>query len=538
MASGYLTRRGMVGLVGSLTAQAGWPNDLGQRAGPKIERTTAELAAGVTPTHFEYPELDARRYGVDLTGSTDSQPAIVSMLSVAENHDNAFIRLPPGSMIRCDDGLAIDTNRIGIDWQGSTIDFTRMKRGHAITFKQSEADMNQRPLLNGAHPIMNGRLAGPGAAAGVGGVLMGDTRGNLSGVKFRNMGFENFSTDVILDAGTFCATFDSCAFTQTSGASVPAYSITITKDNNGERNVFNDCFWFNRAFQVNALSPNSDTYFTNCSFDTFVTAFNVSAGMVFVDQSHIEGTLDLAPWGIVEGGAMLFIANTTIITQVDKVAFDMFISAAGNTNGGVFLDRIFLALGGHKMTRYLIGGAGNARVNNIVQPNYSARPVIGAMLNILAYGDFEDDAYANDWIFSGSILPSRTRTEAHGGSWSLQISGNASTAANPSSAIARRACGMGQYLQGEMWLRISAITGTGASFDYSVVYLDASNTQIGNSASVTSEKTDLTTWTRKTISSVSPAPAGTVSAALILSIIGTASGGPTAFVDDIVLNVF
>lgn len=97
---------------------------------------------------------------------------------------------------------------------------------------------------------------------------------------------------------------------------------------------------------------------------------------------------------------------------------------------------------------------------------------------------------------------------------------------------------MGQYLQGEMWLRISAITGTGASFDYSVVYLDASNTQIGNSASVTSEKTDLTTWTRKTISSVSPAPAGTVSAALILSIIGTASGGPTAFVDDIVLNVF
>jgi hypothetical protein len=538
MASFNLTRRGMVGLVGTLSSRAAWPLDQGQKPSRDGQRTAAELAAAVTPTRFEYPELDPRRYGVDPTGMIDSQPAIAAMLSVAERYESAFIRFPPGSMIRCDSGLTIDTNKTGIDWQGSLVSFARMTSGHAITFKQTESDVNQRPLRNGAHPIMNGRFAGPGASVGVGCVLMSDAGGNLSGVKFRNVGFENFATDVILDAGTFCASFESCSFTQTSGARTSAYSVTVTKNNNGERNIFTDCFWFNRDFQVDALSPNSDTFFTNCSFDSFRTAFNVAAGMVFLDQCHIEGTSDIATWGIVERGAMLFVANTTIISQVDKTAFDIFTSAAGNTNGGVFLDRIFLALGGHAMTTRLIGGTGNARVSNIVQPNYSTRPVIGEMLSLLAYGDFEREAYANDWLFGGSVPPARTGAQAHSGSWSLQISGGAGSDANPSSATARRACGPGQYLQGEMWLRIPSISGTGASFSYSVLYLDASNNQIGSSGSVTTVTTNVASWTRKAIASVSPAPAGTVSAALVLKMTGAASGTPAAFIDDIVVNIF
>jgi hypothetical protein len=538
MAPSRITRRGMVGLVGGLSVQSAWAPVAAQKTDSDKDRTPAELAAAVTPVSFEYSELDPRRYGVDLTGSTDSHLAINSVLSIAEKYESAFVRFPANSMLRCDYGLTIDTNRVGIDWQGSTVNFTRMKSGHAIQFKQSELDVNRRPLRNITHPIMNGRFVGPGAHSDVGGALLSDSGGNLSGVKFRNIAFENFATDVILDKGAFCASFESCAFTQTAGMPASVYSVVVESRNNGERNAFVDCIWYNKAFHIAALSGNSDTYFSNCSFDTFITAFNVKGGLVFLDDCHIEGTGDTAAWGTVAPGAMLLVANTTIISQVDKTAFDIFVSAPGNTNGGVFLDRIFLELGSHVMTTRLIGGSGNARANNIVQPAHSARPVIGGMLNLLAYGGFEEAVYANDWSFSGAQLPSRTKSDAHSGSWSLQIPGSAATASNPSSASAKRACAPGQYLQGEMWLRIPAITGTGATFKYSVLYLDASDNHIGGSGNSVSVTANISSWSRMVLAAESPAPAGTVNAVVVLTMAGATSGAPKAFVDDVVVNIF
>jgi hypothetical protein len=46
-------------------------------------RTTAEIAAGVTPINFEFPELDVLRYGADNTGHTSCDKAISDALSVA-----------------------------------------------------------------------------------------------------------------------------------------------------------------------------------------------------------------------------------------------------------------------------------------------------------------------------------------------------------------------------------------------------------------------------------------------------------------------
>jgi len=473
-----------------------------------------------------------------MTGLSDSQPAIMAMLSVAEQYGTAIIQFPHNSTLRCDGGLLINTNKIGIDWRGSTVDFSHMREGYAIRFKQDEADVNKRPLRNAAHPIMNARLVGPGPDSNVGGMLMKDAGANLSGLKMRNLAFENFSTDVVLDVGTFCASFESCSFTQTSGPSGAGYSITIANGNNGERNSFTDCFWFNRPLQINALSSNSDTYFSNCSFDTFTTAFNVVAGMVFLNNCHIEGTADSAVWGFTGPGATLFVANTTIISQADKTAFDIFFSVPGNPNGGVFLDKVFFELGEHRMLTRLIGGDGNARATHIVQPTNTARPVIGGMLNLLAYGGFEHERYANDWQFSGSILPSRVNSPVRNGAWSLQLRGNAATAASPSSASAIRACSPGQYMQGEMWLLIPSIRETGASFYYAVLYLDAAKEPIGNSGNAVSVSTDLKSWTHTVLAADHPAPAGTVWAELVLTMNSPAKGESIAYVDDVILNVF
>jgi len=110
----------MVGLVGSLSTQAAWSLDAEKQTSRGKDRTAAELAAGVAPVNFDYPELDPRRYGIDTSGATDSQAGIAALLSVAEKYDSAFIRFPQNSALRCDSGLTIDTNKVGIDWQGDS----------------------------------------------------------------------------------------------------------------------------------------------------------------------------------------------------------------------------------------------------------------------------------------------------------------------------------------------------------------------------------------------------------------------------------
>ena len=49
---------------------------------------------------------------------------------------------------------------------------------------------------------------------------------------------------------------------------------------------------------------------------------------------------------------------------------------------------------------------------------------------------------------------------------------------------------------------------------------------------------NVSSWTRTVLAAVNPAPAGTVSAILVLAMSGVSRGAPTAFVDDVVLNVF
>ena len=60
-------------------------------------RTPAEIAAGVTPTNYAYPELTPKRYGAAGDGAADDSSAFSSMLSVAGAGSNATIRLDKGA---------------------------------------------------------------------------------------------------------------------------------------------------------------------------------------------------------------------------------------------------------------------------------------------------------------------------------------------------------------------------------------------------------------------------------------------------------
>lgn len=59
-----------------------------------LQQTSAEIAAGVTPTNYAYPTGDPRRYGVDTTGQVDCTTAINNALKCY-----ASVILPPGTYL-------------------------------------------------------------------------------------------------------------------------------------------------------------------------------------------------------------------------------------------------------------------------------------------------------------------------------------------------------------------------------------------------------------------------------------------------------
>lgn len=72
-------------LASSATSALGLRSVQAQTCGaPCYSQTSAEAAAGVTPTNTNYSPGDIRRYGADPTGSTDSTPSIQNALNVAQ----------------------------------------------------------------------------------------------------------------------------------------------------------------------------------------------------------------------------------------------------------------------------------------------------------------------------------------------------------------------------------------------------------------------------------------------------------------------
>ena len=179
------------------------------------------------------------------------------------------------------------------------------------------------------------------------------------------------------------------------------------------------------------------------------------------------------------------------------------------------------------------GSTGNCRVDNLIQSNGSAHPVIASPLNLLAYGGFESANYTAEWTLAGATPAVRSNAQAHSGTWSLSLPG---AIGNSPSAFTTVPCRPGQYCQGEFWYLSATITGTSATFYAEVDYLD----KAGNSLSTNvllAITANVAAWTRLGFKVATPAPAGTVSAKLYFSVFGIAAGNATSYVDDIVVNV-
>jgi hypothetical protein len=519
-------------------------------AEPGHSQTAAELSAGVEPVNHAYPELDLRRYGFLGTGASTSKidtMAFNAAINVAQHYQNksdvivggSRIILPSGADFYPSDGLAWDFNRVSVDLNGGVLNFSNLKTGNAIiplnSFKGDNLP-NLRPLINVCHPLMNGYLIGPGVAAThVCCLHIADAVDkSISSLKFRNLGIRDFATDIFLGDGAFCTLFESCNFTLTSGKAT-TYSV-VQNAYPGERQTFFDCQWFNKQLLIENSAGSADMYFFGCSFDYFSRAFSCTAGgTISVIGGHIESNTDSDYWGYASGSnSSIILADLQLTLTGNRTAYDLFRSDSTCTNGGIFVRDCAGGFGANTLSTHLIGGAGNSRVDNLIQSNGSEHPVIAAGLNLLAYGGFEQAAYANDWEFSGAATATRTSTYAHSGSYSLQLPFTSTN--TPTRAAAKRACRPGSYIQGEFWYLAPLITGTGYTYHCEINYLDNAGASLATTGVMT-VTTSIETWTRRGFKTQTPAPAGTVSAQLLFSAYGVTNGTESGYLDDVIINI-
>lgn len=89
-------------------------------------QTAQELAAGVTPTNIEYPELNLLRYGTNsIPGTTDMLPAFNSWIAVANQHaTTGYASVQTGPKMVMPAGLFYVSDTINMDIpDGTTVEF-------------------------------------------------------------------------------------------------------------------------------------------------------------------------------------------------------------------------------------------------------------------------------------------------------------------------------------------------------------------------------------------------------------------------------
>lgn len=471
-------------------------------------------------------------FGADSTGVTNSATQIQAALTYAATLGNATVVFPSGTY-KCNSGLSVDLNKVGIDGLGSKLDFSAMTTGTAITITQS-ASLAERNALNMVHPIQNMQFIGPGVGVtAVYGMVIDDAVDNMipSG-KVYNCVFANFAHDVALVNGAFCWLFESCNFTLYSGTPT-TYSIENgPATNSGERNTFIDCMWNNRSFVYDCANSNSSTFFTNCSFDYNNRTMNISGGAVYLVGCHIEQITDVSTYfNVSSTNTVLQVSNSDIIIQGAKSAYSPFYSDSTCANGGVMLfDCKYTQIG--TITVPLIGGTGRTVTTNLSVYQSASRPPISSFSNYLAYGGFESANYTSEWTLADGAV--RSNVLARTGTYSLSFP--ATTVLSPTATVLIP-CQPGAYLFGELYYQVPALSGTSGTFYVQADWVDKGGNSLGGST-IISVTSSVSTWTRIPLQvGTITAPTGAVNAKLTIGLFGVASGTPIGYVDDVIVQV-
>jgi len=504
-----------------------------------IQAGTGAVATTVQTKLRQY--VSVKDFGAVGNGTTNDTAAIQAALDYANTLGNAALMFEPG-VYKCNTGLTLYPNTVAVKGNGAKIDFSGMTTGYAISFSQSITDANIRNAVNKAHPISDLYMIGPTGSVSVTAVKAIDQNPIsgaywLSGITFNSCSFANFKRCVEFGNGSFLFTFYACSFYTLSGT---GYDYCLYQpsggSNYGENNEFIACYFGITIGSVYLQqNGNATTYFRGCSFDYAANVLYVQAGTIYCD-GYIESNTDTDYWIKVSGANTIVRLSGQVTVSGNKSTYELFYCDSTVTTGGLVLDANIEFGGGVTYTptsRNLVSGTGRTLCRYVGSSQSTVHPAIGGGLNFLANGGFES-ASLTDWTLTGTTPPARSTAQAHAGTYSLAFTGSST---NTPAATRNIPCEPGQMFTGGLWYYCNNITGTSGTFYIQYNFLDAGGTSISGGSNLTVTTNQGTSWLYLQLSPQVAAPAGTVNVQLGISVFGTVSGSPVAYIDDVTLAV-
>ena len=238
----------------------------------------ALLLSGCIPDHggFDlaaYAEPKAPRYAA--SASVDDSGAIQAAIDAAVSDGLGEFVLPKG-VYRVDSQLRWDVSRSGINWNGSTLDFSHMAPGVAMVCYTTDGDINNHPLSHIIHPFRNGRFMGPPKGGGVIGLSFEWFGYSISNVSIQNCGFTGFDTAVVMNSGCFDMSFTNVNFGSIAGRPMGrGVLMEAGSVNAGERISFSHCQFYN--IHGTAYESNGGASPTFCGSTTSVSSAGTSS---------------------------------------------------------------------------------------------------------------------------------------------------------------------------------------------------------------------------------------------------------------------
>ncbi len=139
-------------------------------------QTAQELAATITPTNNQYPFLDARRYGIDMTGATDSTAAMQSAHSMG-----LPINYPAGT-VKFTSITMPSGGIVGAGYSATFFVVTDLTSTDSITCNANNAPQgNQGPVFK------NFNITPSGSKAGGFAIVVNPTVGITQGARFQDL---------------------------------------------------------------------------------------------------------------------------------------------------------------------------------------------------------------------------------------------------------------------------------------------------------------------------------------------------------------
>lgn len=510
-------------------------------------QTPAELVLGVVPTFEQFPEGTILRYGADASGTSDSTVALQTACNVVAQVGSGTVTPGyPAVALKIASAWTCDTNKVGIDFQGVLITTTGLAAGaNWFTPYNSNAGANTRPALNRAHPIRNATIVGPGITNPTAVALnLIDTNiissfPDIAGISFQNIAFLDWSADVRFGSGAFCIDFNQCTFGNDGGSSPTVYSVANQASfvNAGERNTFNQCFWYQKGLIVKT-DNSGEVLFNQCSLDAFNrAAFANGSGTLIFHQCHVEATADTDYWFYATGtNAKIMFSDCPFVLDAVKANFPVFYSDSSCTWGGVYARGLWFSMPNAYTAGPLCAGTGNTFIENYIglgtggaQPGYISAAQ-GSMADpIFASGAFTMDKWTASTGGSGATNPAVVASTPYSGSNSAKFIGAVGGFSNLNSYTFPCRPGQQAFCQVQAQLPVFV---AGAAFTGKLSYVDANGDVLtsvtGGGTSAGFQFMNITaqvsTYTAYSSASIGRAPPGTVGVLLSFSLGG---GGAT-----------